>query len=81
VRYYLIKNPIQFQYNASVFQIEFVSDYKDLGIIFDTKLNFTLHSEIIRNEAILNLGFIKRTYGTYSNPLPLKITLLLFSVL
>jgi len=45
MRYYLIKNPIKFQYYVSDSQIELVSDYKDLGIIFDTKLNFTLLSE------------------------------------
>jgi len=73
MRYYLIKNPIKFQYYVSDSQIELVSNYKDLGIIFDTKLNFTLHSEMIRNKAILNLGFIKRTCGTFANPLPLNI--------
>jgi len=77
MRYYLIKNPIKFKYYVSDSQIELFSDYKDLRIIFDTKLNFTLHSEMIRYEAIFNLGFIKRTCRTFSNPPPLKYFIVL----
>jgi hypothetical protein len=52
LHFYLIKNPINFQYYISVSKIELVSHFKDLGIIFDTKLNFSLHSETIKNKAM-----------------------------
>jgi len=67
------KNPINFQYYISNSKIELVSDFKYLGIIFDTKLNFSLHSEMIKNKAMRNLGFIKRTCGSLSNPIPRKL--------
>lgn len=73
MHFYLIKNPINFQYHISDSKIELVSDFKDLGIILDTKLNFSLHSEMIKNKAMRNLGFIKRTCGSFSDPIPLKL--------
>jgi len=58
MHYHLIKNPINYKYCISDFKIKLVSEFKDLGIIFDTKLNFFLHSETIQNKAMFNLGFI-----------------------
>jgi hypothetical protein len=51
----------------------YVSHFKDLGIIFDTKLNFSLHSEIIKKKAKRILVFFKRTFGLFSDPIPLKL--------
>jgi len=48
VHFYQIKIPINFQYTISNSNIEFVSQFKDLGIIVDTIFNFSFHSEIIR---------------------------------
>lgn len=45
----LIKNPINFQYHITNSEIELVSDFKDLGIIFYTNFNFSLHTEMIKN--------------------------------
>lgn len=52
--------------------MEFVSDFKCLEIMFDTKLNFFLYTEMIKNKVKRNLGFIKRTCGSFLN-LILKI--------
>jgi len=43
-----IKKPINFQYYISDSKMELVSDFKDLRIIFGTKFNFSLHTEIIK---------------------------------
>jgi hypothetical protein len=52
MHFFLIKNTINFQYYVSDSKIEIVSHFKDLGIIFDTKLNFSLHSEMIKNNGM-----------------------------
>lgn len=47
--------------------MEVIVECKDLGIVFDTKLNFTLrYNEKIR------LRFVKRTCGSVLNRIPLK---------
>lgn len=61
MRFCLIKNPIYYDYTISDSNIELVSQFKDLGVIFDSKLNFSPHTEMIKNKAMRNLGFIKRT--------------------
>lgn len=53
--------------------IELNSQFNDLGIIYDSKLNFSLFTEMLNNKAIHNLGFIKRTYSSFINPIPLNI--------
>jgi len=53
--------------------MDLVFDIKELGIIFDTKLNFSLLTEIIKNKAMRNLDFIKRTCCTFSDPFHLKM--------
>jgi hypothetical protein len=73
MHFYLIKNPINYNYSISASNIELVSQFKDLGIIFDSKLNFSPHTEMIKNKAMRNLGFIKRTCGSFIDPIPLKI--------
>jgi hypothetical protein len=73
IKFYLIKNPVYSQYSISGTNIELVNQFKDLGIIFDRKLNFSLHTEMIKNKAFRNLVFIKRTCAGFSDPIPLKI--------
>lgn len=73
MKFYLIKNPIKFLYTISASNIELVNQFKDLGVIFDPKLNFSLHTEMIKNKAFRNLGFIKRACGSFSDPDALKI--------
>jgi len=62
---------IDFQY--TLFDFELVSQFKDLEIIFDTKLKFIFRSETINNETVRDLGFIKRTCVSFPDPISLKI--------
>jgi len=62
-----INTILNFWHKCRVFQ------FKDLGIIFDRKLHFSLHTEMIINKAFRNLGFINRTCAAFSDPIPLKI--------
>lgn len=58
MQFYLIKTPINFQYSISNSNIELVSQFKDLDIIFSSKLHFSFHTEMIKNRDMSNLGFI-----------------------
>lgn len=68
----LKKNPINFHYSILSSKIELVSHSKNLGIIFDSKYNFSLLTEMIKNKAMRILGFVKRTHGSFKDPGPLK---------
>jgi len=63
MHFYLIKNPITYQYYISISNIEHVFQFKDLGIIFDSKSNFSFRTDIVKNKSIRNLGFTNRDYG------------------
>jgi hypothetical protein len=43
MKFYLIKNPVNSQYSIFGTNVELVNQFKDLGMIFDRKLNFSLH--------------------------------------
>jgi hypothetical protein len=58
MHYNLIKIPIIFFYSIFNTKIGFVHYFIDLGIIFYSKLNFTLHTETIKNKPMRNLGLI-----------------------
>lgn len=73
MRFYPIKNPKCYHCTISDSNIELVSQFKDLGVIFDSKLNFSPYTEMVKNKAMRNLGFIKRTCGSFMDPIPLKI--------
>jgi len=75
--FFLIKNTINFQYSIFNSKIKQVPLFKDLGIIFCSKLNFSSHTEVIKNNAFRNLGFIKRTCRSFLDTVPLKYPLLL----
>jgi hypothetical protein len=70
--YFLIKTPIYFNYSISGSNLELVFNFKDLGVMFDSKLNFSNHTEMIKNKAMRNLGFIKRTCRSFNDPTALK---------
>jgi hypothetical protein len=59
MRFNFIKHPIIFNYSISNYNLELVSNFIDLGIIFDSKLNFSYHTKLIMNKAIRILGFTK----------------------
>lgn len=49
MQYYQIKNPKNYQYYISDFKIELVTNFKDLEMVFDTKLNSSIHTEMMEN--------------------------------
>jgi len=73
MRFSLSKNIVNYNYSISNSYIELLTNFKDLGITFDSKLNFSAHTEMIKNKAMRNLGFIKRTCGSFRDPLSLKV--------
>lgn len=54
------KNWINYNYNLNSTVIERVYQFKDLGVLFDPKLSFSLHIESIHSKAMSRLGMIKR---------------------
>src|SRR5436190_10209215 len=50
-----------------------VKEFKDLGVIFDTKLKFNLHIDYIVNKAFQMLGCVRRTATQFNNPKTFKI--------
>ena len=50
-----------------------ITTVKDLGVLFDCKLNFNLHISTIVNEAKGVLGFIKRWSKEFSDPFTTKL--------
>lgn len=71
---YLINNPINFHHHyISDSKVKLVTNFKDLGIISDTKINFFLHNEMIKNKAMQNLGLIKHTCNFFTDSTHLKL--------
>lgn len=52
--------------------LKIVNDFKDLGVIFDSKLNFDLHIEYLTSKASCLLGFLKRNSTDFKDPYTLK---------
>ncbi|KAF0762619.1 RNA-directed DNA polymerase from mobile element jockey [Aphis craccivora] len=73
INYLSYANPIIFNYSISNYNLELVSNFKDLEIIFDSKLNFSYHTEFIKNKAMRILDFIKRSCEDFRDPFALKI--------
>jgi Reverse transcriptase (RNA-dependent DNA polymerase) len=55
-----LRSPIVFTYSIDNLPIIKVNTVRDLGVIFDTKLSFNTHIELIARRAYRNLGFIMR---------------------
>lgn len=66
------KNTIIFNYSIFGLPLPLVSNKKDLGVIFDSKLNFSHHTQMIKNKTMRNLGFIKITCHSFNDPTALK---------
>jgi len=73
MRFSLSKNVINYNYHISGTDIELLTNFKNLCVIFDSKLHFSAHIEMIKNKAMCNLGFIKRTCGSFRDPLSLNV--------
>lgn len=41
MHFYLMKNLISYQYDIFNYKVKLVFEFKNLGIVFDTKLNFS----------------------------------------
>lgn len=67
--YYRIKNPTIFTYSIFNTDLLHVGTFKDLWILFNTKLSFTSHTMSIKNKAIKTLGLIKRSCYLFNPPL------------
>lgn len=66
------KNPIIFNYKLNNNTITRVEKIKDLGVVFDRKLDFTDHIEYITSKARSLLGFIYRCAKEFIDPYTLK---------
>ena len=60
--------------------LEVVSEFKDLGLLTDSKLSWNIHEHSIVSKANKMLGLISRTCRGFSDVKPLKpdITLVFF---
>lgn len=66
------RQPITAHYHIDGEDIERVTEFKDLGLNLDTKLDFKRHIEIICSKAYALLGFIKRICSNMNDPYALK---------
>lgn len=69
----LSKHVINYNYSISNSYIELLKIFKDLGVILDSKLNFSAYTEKMNNKAMRDLGFIKRTCRSFRDPQSLKV--------
>lgn len=65
-------NVIKCDYSIGSHKLEAVDSYKDLGVIFDSKLNFKLHYEIVCQKAAQKLRFVLRLAKKFNNPQTLR---------
>lgn len=73
MRYTLIKSLVIFNYFSDSQNLDIIFNYKVLDTLFDSKLNFSNHTEMIKYKVMGFLGFIKRTCKSFYNLLVLKI--------
>jgi hypothetical protein len=65
-------NPLHFNYHICDINLHRSSLFKDLGILFDSKLLFNAHVSAIKNKALSVFGMIKRNCSDFRDPLALK---------
>ena len=58
MRYTNSRSLVQYNYNLDGILLETVNQFKDLGVIFDTKLKFQNHIKYVKNKSLTTLGFI-----------------------
>uniref|UniRef100_A0A1Y1N254 Reverse transcriptase domain-containing protein n=2 Tax=Photinus pyralis TaxID=7054 RepID=A0A1Y1N254_PHOPY len=61
------KNPLLFDYKMNGKVLLRVTSVKDLGVFFNTNLNFNLHIEYLTNECYKLLGFVIRNTLNFTN--------------
>ena len=62
------KNMIEHQYNIGSQVLERVKIFKNLGVLFDVKMTFRSHIDLIVAKACSTLGFICRLTKDFKNP-------------
>lgn len=65
-------NPIIFNYSIHNTCLDRVDRKKDLGVILDIKLTFSLHIDYVISKANSMLGFVKRNASEFSDTFALK---------
>lgn len=67
IRFRKIQSHVTYEYSLNNVKLTQVAQIRDLGVIFDEKLTFTLHVNEITNRAIKMLGFICRTASGFKS--------------
>ncbi|CAI6371997.1 unnamed protein product [Macrosiphum euphorbiae] len=65
-------NPLHFNYHICDITLHRSSLFKDLGILFDSKLLFNAHVSAIKNKALAVFAMIKRNCSDFHDPLTFK---------
>lgn len=73
VSYYRVKQPILFGYNIEGCILNRLSEFRDLGVIFDSRVTFVPHIRYISSATTKTLGFIIRNCKHFSNEFTLKL--------
>lgn len=71
------KNQLSHNYKLNDVILDKVSEIRDLGVIFDSKMNFDAHRNYVVNKASQMLGFLKRTSAEFKSPTTLRTLYLL----
>lgn len=66
------KSPLHFEYSIYNLRLDRVHEVRDLGVIFDTKVDFSCHIDLIISKAYSMMGFIMRICVDFHNPTALK---------
>ena len=66
-------NLINYNYNINGNVLERCNQFRDLGVIIDTKLSFVPHIEYITNSALKLLGFIIRNSSDFRNIFSIRL--------
>lgn len=61
------KNPITYSYQFNAITIDKVEIVRDLGVMFDSKLTFSNHIDLITSKAYKSLEFVLRSCKAFKN--------------
>lgn len=65
ITYHRINSPILTDYTIGQEHLQRVNEIRDLGILFDSHLNFNSHISMITSKAFRNLGFLIRNSNSF----------------
>lgn len=61
------KSPLIYSYKLGIVTIDRVSEFKDLGVIFDDQLSFRRHIDVVVGVSMRMLGFVIRNTEAFSD--------------